>query len=43
MPWQNIGKKKKIKKQTKLMIMGGREGGINWEIGIDIYTLLNVK
>ena len=25
------------------MIMGGMEGGINWEIGTDIYTLLNVK
>ena len=22
---------------------GGRRGGINWEIGIDIYTLLYVK
>ena len=22
---------------------GGREGGMNWESGIDIYTLPNVK
>ena len=23
--------------------MGEREGGINWEIGIDLYTLLHTK
>ena len=31
-------------KKTSFWLPGGkREGGINWEIGIDIYTLLCVK
>ena len=25
------------------MLPGGKGGGINWEIGIDIYTLLYIK
>ena len=30
--------------ENNLMVTrGGREGGINWEIGIDIYTLLYIK
>ena len=30
--------------ENKLMVTKGiREGGINWEIGTDIYTLLCVK
>ena len=32
------------KKKSKLMVTGGKEGGgINWEIGMDIYTLLYMK
>ena len=30
--------------ENNLMVTsGGSRGGINWEIGIDIYTLLNIK
>ena len=30
--------------ENKLMVtMGGGGGGINWEIGIDAYTLLCIK
>ena len=29
-----------IKSQNKLMDIKGRKGGMNWEIGIDTYTLL---
>ena len=29
--------------KNKLMVMGVRGEGINWETGIDIYTLLYVK
>ena len=36
--------KHKIRFIHKLMLLGEREGGINWEIGIDIYMpLLYVK
>ena len=29
--------------KTNLWLAGGKGGGINWEIGIDIYTLLCIK
>ena len=29
--------------KTKLTVTGGRRGGINWAIGIDIYTPLHIK
>ena len=29
--------------ENKLMVTRGSGGGINWEIGIDIYTLLYIK
>ena len=29
--------------KTNLWLPGGKEGGINWKIGIDIYTLLCIK
>ena len=29
--------------ENKFMVTGGQEGGINWEIGTDIYTLLYIK
>ena len=30
--------------ENNLMVTsGGSRGGINWEIGMDIYTLLNIK
>ena len=29
--------------EDKLMVTGVREGGVNWEIGIDIYTILHIK
>ena len=25
------------------MVTGVREGGVNWEIGLDIYTILHMK
>ena len=28
---------------TLMVTKGKRGGGVNWEIGIDIYTLLNIK
>ena len=41
-------KKKKIEiesqmQKTKLWLSGGKSGGINWEIDIDIYTPLYIK
>ena len=33
----------RCKKQTYYGYQGGSGGGINWEIGIDIYTLLSIK
>ena len=31
-------------KKTNLWLPGGkRQGGITWEVGIDIYTLLDIK
>ena len=30
-------------KNKLIVTMGERKGGINWEIGIDIYTLLYIK
>ena len=32
-----------MKKTTNLMVMGGKGEGTNWEIGIDIYSLLYIK
>ena len=29
--------------ENKLMVAGDMEGGINWEVGIDMYTLLYIK
>ena len=29
--------------EDKLMVTGVREGGVNWEIGLDIYTILHMK
>ena len=29
--------------KTNIRLPMGKEGGINWEIGIDIYTLLYIK
>ena len=29
--------------EDKLMVTGVREGGVNWEIGLDIYTTLHIK
>ena len=29
--------------ENKLMVTGGKGWGINWKIGIDIYTLLYIK
>ena len=29
--------------KTTLWLPGGKGGGINWDIGIDIYTLLYIK
>ena len=29
--------------ENKLMVTKGEKGGINWETGIDIYTLLYIK
>ena len=29
--------------ENKLMVTRGERGGINWEIGIDTYTLLYIK
>ena len=30
-------------REQKYGYQGGREGGMDWEIGIDIYTLLCIK
>ena len=35
-------KDKKCRKQT-YAYQGGKGGGINWEVGTDIYTLLYIK
>ena len=32
-----------LKKTKTYDYQGVKEGGINWEIGIDIYTLLYIK
>ena len=32
-----------IKEGQAYGYLGGSKGGINWEIGIDIYTLLYIK
>ena len=29
--------------KTNLWLPGGKGGGINWEVGIDLYTLLYIK
>ena len=29
--------------ENRLMVTKGEKGGINWETGIDIYTLLYIK
>ena len=29
--------------EDKLMVTRVREGGVNWEIGLDIYTILHMK
>ena len=29
--------------ENKIMVTGVKEGGVNWETGIDIYTILHIK
>ena len=29
--------------ENKIMVTGVKEGGVNWETGIDIYEILHIK
>ena len=43
--WTYLQHKNRVTEKINLWLLGGERagGGINWEVGIDIYTQLHIK